>query len=619
MNPGLESPSRIPATEAANAGSVVHELERIHGIEEWPLFLRELIDFAVAQTQARSGFVYGPDQNGRPVAQVVVGRPDIQVEPGAEILSLVDGLARRALESSQNQRATLRAGEQRLAALAVPVQTAPAGTFVLILLLGPERAPFLDPAFALLQFAAAQLLQHGKLSELARVRSGFLRATLLVDLLNLVEDAADYREALTLVAGELVDLLGCERIGIARGGSRRLKLEAVSGTMQIERRSQGNWSLLAFLRETTSTGVPMAWPTTPFDGPALLPASEQRNLLERYSVDQAIAFPLRRADGEIVGAWAALWKAESPWSEERIRMMEAVSPHLASMTVLLNDALPAGVRGKFRRFFRRASKAKQALALALPLVALGLFLIPVPHRVGAPARLTATDSRQVAAPFPGRLEEVFVKPGDTVEEGDLLARLDGREIGWRLAEAVAKRESALKRRDQAKAAKDVSETQMAEYEQEALGLEVELLRYRRDHLEIRSPVNGLVLSGDLERSRGVPVETGQKLYEIAPLDRMKLEMAVPDEDVHWVEPGLPIELRLESRPGESLVGEVEEVYPVAEVKDGENVYVSLATFPNDSGRLRPGMRGRVKITSGWKPLGWVLFHKPWNYVRVRWF
>ena len=53
----------------------------------------------------------------------------------------------------------------------------------------------------------------------------------------------------------------------------------------------------------------------------------------------------------------------------------------------------------------------------------------------------------------------------------------------------------------------------------------------------------------------------------------------------------------------------------------ESLLEKRATFVtlNEDGKLRPGMRGRVKIRSGWKPLGWVLFHKPWNYVRVRWF
>ena len=617
MNPGLEVSTKLSAASVGDRDSLVSELESLHAIEDGMEFLHELVDFTVNQTGARSGFVHGIDESGRLAAMVMVNRAGH--EPGPETLSQVDGVAARALETKQNQKLTLRSQDQRQAALAVPIFSGEGNGLVMLLLLGPERAPFLDPAFSLLQFSAAQYLQHAKLQELARVRRGFLRATLLVDLLTHVEDASDSKEALSLVANELRELLGCERVAIARGSERRLQLETVSGSTRLERRSQGNWSLLSFLRESAANRVPMAWPRSELRSTELLPASEQRDLMERFAIDQAVAFPLKRSDDVVVGAWAALWKSESPLTEERLQMMEAVTPHLSSMTLLIRDALPTGVRGHLRRFFRRASRAKRIFAVGVPLVILGLLLVPVPHRVGATARLTAMDARQVAAPFPGRLEEVFVKPGDTVEAGDVLAKLDGREIGWRLAEAVAKQESALKRRDQARAAKDVAETQMAEYEQEALRLEVELLRYRRDHLEIRSPRPGLILSGDLERSRGVPVDTGQKLFEIAPLESLKLEMAVPDEEVHFVEPGMPVELRLESRPGDSLASEVEEVYPVAEVQGGENVYVSLATFDNESGTLRPGMRGRVKIESGRKPLGWVLFHKPWNYLRIRWF
>ena len=224
--------------------------------------------------------------------------------------------------------------------------------------------------------------------------------------------------------------------------------------------------------------------------------------------------------------------------ERHLQLIDAVSPHLASLVGLLKEALPTGIRGKWRHFIRRASKTKRTLLTALPFVVIGALLMPVPHWVRTKGRLTPDFSRQVAAPFNGLLEEVFVKPGNTVEKEKLLAKLDGKEIGWRLAEAIAKRGVAAKRKDQARAVKDVPATQLAQFEEEALALEVELLRYQQDHLEITAPIDGLVLSGDLERSRGVPVSTGQKLFEIAALDQLCLEMAVPDEDVHWVEPGM---------------------------------------------------------------------------------
>ncbi|MDF1812005.1 MAG: efflux RND transporter periplasmic adaptor subunit, partial [Verrucomicrobiales bacterium] len=235
--------------------------------------------------------------------------------------------------------------------------------------------------------------------------------------------------------------------------------------------------------------------------------------------------------------------------------------------------------------------------------------------------LTPDISRQVAAQFGGILEEVLVKPGEVVEEGQLLAKLDGKEIGSKLAEAIAEREVARKRRNQARAKEDISEYQLAGHEFEALALRVQFLQYQKENLDIRSPITGLILTGDLERSKGVPVETGQKLFEVAAFDKFVVEIAVVDEDINWVKKDQEVALRLESRGGQVFESKVEQIYPVSEVNEGDNVFVCLGYIYDEEGRsfLRPGMRGRARIKAGWQPLGWVIFHKPYNYVKVRFF
>ena len=45
----------------------------------------------------------------------------------------------------------------------------------------------------------------------------------------------------------------------------------------------------------------------------------------------------------------------------------------------------------------------------------------------------------------------------------------------------------------------------------------QLLERRLANLEIKSPIDGIVVAGDLQRSEGVPVNVGQVLYEVAPL------------------------------------------------------------------------------------------------------
>ena len=107
------------------------------------------------------------------------------------------------------------------------------------------------------------------------------------------------------------------------------------------------------------------------------------------------------------------------------------------------------MRGFIRKYWVLASRSKKnTIAVILELVA-AILVFPVHYRVPASCEVQPYFLQQVAAPFDGVLEKTFVRPGDQVEKGQLLARLDGREIGWRLSQAVAQREIALKKRNQA--------------------------------------------------------------------------------------------------------------------------------------------------------------------------
>ena len=71
---------------------------------------------------------------------------------------------------------------------------------------------------------------------------------------------------------------------------------------------------------------------------------------------------------------------------------------------------------------------------------------------------------------------------------------------------------------------------------------------RLAQVEIRSPIEGIVVTGDLRRYESATVKVGQSLYEIAPLDRLVAEMAVPEEDLEQVADGALLSLWLDPVP-----------------------------------------------------------------------
>jgi multidrug resistance efflux pump len=210
------------------------------------------------------------------------------------------------------------------------------------------------------------------------------------------------------------------------------------------------------------------------------------------------------------------------------------------------------------------------------------------------------------------LERALVASGDVVSQGQTLARMDGREVRCELATLYADRAAATKKRDAAMAAHDAAEMQMARLDIERLDLQINVLERRAEHLEIKAAIGGIVILGDLERAEGAPLTVGQNLFEIAPLDKMVVELAVPEDDVAYVGPQSQVRFRLDAYPGRRWEGAVEKIHPRAEQQEGRQVFVAEFDLDNGDQRLKPGMSGRARITSRLRPLFWVLFHKAWE-------
>jgi multidrug resistance efflux pump len=141
---------------------------------------------------------------------------------------------------------------------------------------------------------------------------------------------------------------------------------------------------------------------------------------------------------------------------------------------------------------------------------------------------------------------------------------------------------------------------------------MKLLRQRQENLEIKSPIDGIVTVGDLEKAEGAPVTCGQTLFEIAPLTKMVVEIAIPESDVSYVHKGQKVEIYFEAYPNELYEAEISKVRPRSEIRDQQNVFIAEATLSNPEENLRPGMHGSAKVLGSRRMLGWILFHKPWE-------
>ena len=251
------------------------------------------------------------------------------------------------------------------------------------------------------------------------------------------------------------------------------------------------------------------------------------------------------------------------------------------------------------------------LAAGLLLAALAL---PLPYWPQRPCVIEPAKKSFVSSPIDGRIRQASVRPGDVVVAGQLLARLDGEALQWQLSAAEAEYAAAHKKRDSALATRSAGELRLAQLEQERIEVQLESLQRQLERLELRSPIDGIVVQGDWYQSDGAPVTRGDMLFEIAEMDRMQVEIHLSTDDLAEIELGQPATIRVDAAPGAAWRAPLARIDPRGQVIDTEVVFEAAVEVENPSHELRPGMRGTARISAGTHSLGWLLFYRPWMWA-----
>lgn len=430
----------------------------------------------------------------------------------------------------------------------------------------------------------------------------------LAELVSRIGSSADTGHACRVLADDLASTVQGEQVVVAicRGKVETCEVAAVSGISDVNRESEHVRFATAALQECIVRGELSLWPNSDSRNRHALLAHQQ--FAERVGTSCVVSMPLEDDAGVIRGAYLIAGDSRI-MDDDTVTFLRATEQPLASALGLLMRAEGHRVERFVNRvkFSMRGRKGAAILA-SLAVVAL-MLLCPFRYRVSCDCELQPVVRRFVAAPFEGRLETSLVEPGDLVSAGDVLARIDGRDIHWELSGKQAELHRVTKERDGYLATHQSGKVGIASLEMDRLQLDIEQLQDRSVNLDVRSPIDGMVVLGDLSKSEGVPLEKGQSLFEIAPLEQMVIEVSVPEEDVRFVEQGLETRVSLDAYPMRARRGNIERVHPRAELKDHENVFIAELSIENKDGRLRPGMRGQARISTVRRPLGWILFHK----------
>jgi RND family efflux transporter MFP subunit len=225
----------------------------------------------------------------------------------------------------------------------------------------------------------------------------------------------------------------------------------------------------------------------------------------------------------------------------------------------------------------------------------------------------------------GRLLSVNVQLGDRVRRGQLLAKVEDREIveQVRQAEASAEVSKATIRQREAdlNVAKVNFERSKNLYERQLLAkqalddaesrylsavAQVDLSKAQHDQTDSRlqelkinlqntsvvSPVDGFVAKRTSDP--GAMVNTNTAIGSVVDISRVRLIVNVVEKDLRMVNAGDPAVMEVDAYPGEKFPGKIGRVAPVLD--PATRTAQMEVEIPNPGGKLKPGMYARINLT-----------------------
>ncbi|MGA0039067.1 MAG: efflux RND transporter periplasmic adaptor subunit [Pirellulales bacterium] len=484
-----------------------------------------------------------------------------------------------------------------------------------------------------------------------------------------VHESLDPVATAFVLANESRRIIGCDRVSVLVKKGRQLRLEAVSGQESIERRATAVKAIESLARAVARAGDPLWHPTAGRELPpqieeelenyideshatalAILPLERPRPApvgkpggVDAVAVARAEAAPKTKPDP--VGVLVVEWFQSSNFDGGKRARVEVVAEHgrvaiansVSHTTLPLYGLISLLSKSKALTSARNMPKTVLASLIGVAVIA-ALVLVPADLRLEGSGTLEPVHRRDVFARIDGVVEQLTeqARHGAAVKEGDLLATLRNTDLEVAITDVLGRKASSeeeLVSTQRALADSTLSTADRTRLsgrsaqlrrEIESLDTQYKLLLSKRENLEVRSPIDGVVVTWQVrDRLLLRPVEKGQALLSVADKSReWELEIHMPDDRLGHVNrayqesvakgESLGVDYVLATDPGTRHYGTVRDIHEQAEVRgeEGNTVLVRITIDPSrhDKEELGAGATVTAMINCGSRSLGYVWFH-----------
>jgi len=214
----------------------------------------------------------------------------------------------------------------------------------------------------------------------------------------------------------------------------------------------------------------------------------------------------------------------------------------------------------------------------------------------ATAAITSDADAPVIARVSGELVELLIEEGDTVDAGQVLARLDGRRLRLEMLAAKANLARASK---EYKRNIDLHERGLIsasmfeglEFDLAALEANYKLSALNYDYSNIRATIAGVVSAREIKP--GQNINAGDVAFQITETTELLAYLQIPQSQLSKFQAGHAATLQVAAMPDTEFQTSIIRVSPTVDPRSG--TFRATMLIQNKDGDLAPGMFGRFTI------------------------
>lgn len=291
---------------------------------------------------------------------------------------------------------------------------------------------------------------------------------------------------------------------------------------------------------------------------------------------------------------------------------------------------------EFKRNITGTHRKRHLLKLAIYLVIqFGILFYPWMEVVKSDCTLVPKQRAKIVPEISGRVESVLVREGQVVKAGDPIAKLETSALDAELAHTREERLAAVAEVTKYQGINDPASEQIAQTKVRASDERIKRLQRDIEAATLKSPINGTVLTKDIELFKGVYLNAGADFAVIATMDKWDLHVHIHEKEVGDVEKVLrkngkaDVRFMLYTHNQHELHGEFNDLTQLSQIAYPherenavkENAFVltlSDVNAPKDvSDGFRPDLTGRASIDIGRRPVVFIWGRNILNWLRLK--